>query len=272
MEDSDNKGGAQPQWRPEAAVADDRPILYTLGTNQSSSSIFEDVEMAQDELYSGPMAESLPTSVAAFSHRRPRADSTASFTYYNEEEDGEQGLLAGVIGDEGDVGVFDIEDTPFIFEDEDHLFEEESPGAELENGNADADYAMRRRSSTLSRNSVHARLLRSDSINTELSARVRSSYARGHRHGQAHGRVSQKLRMVNEDLTIVIAGFRTSRLGYAAYLFLCVATLGLAYLLLRWLPRWFVKLTGEPSPLRESQWVVLEVGDLFLKAGWLCLL
>jgi cation-transporting ATPase 13A2 len=32
----------------------------------------------------------------------------------------------------------------------------------------------------------------------------------------------------------------------------------LAYLLLRWLPRWQVKLVGKPCPLRESQWVVLE--------------
>lgn len=273
-DDSENEGGAQlqsqpqsqPQWRPEAAVEDDRPILYRLGTNQSSSSIFEDVEMAQDELYSGPMAESLPTSVAAFSHRRSRADSTTSFTYYNEEEDGDQARLARLAsGEDGAGGTFDIEEIPFVFEEEDGLFEEEeSSGAELENGNGDADYAMRRRSSTLSRSSVHARLLRSDSITTELSARVRTSFERGHKHGSGHGRVSQKLRMVNEDLTIVIAGFRTNRMRYILYLSLCVITLGLAYLLLRWLPRWLVRLIGEPSPLRESQWVVLEVGRLLI--------
>lgn len=65
--------------------------------------------------------------------------------------------------------------------------------------------------------------------------------------------------MVSEDLTIVIAGFRTSKPGYAAYVFLCVTTLGLAYLLLRWLPRWQVKLIGEPCPLHDCEWVVLEV-------------
>lgn len=64
--------------------------------------------------------------------------------------------------------------------------------------------------------------------------------------------------MVNEDLTIVIAGFRTSRTGYALYALLCAATLGTAYLLLRWLPRWQVKLIGAPCPLRECDWVVLE--------------
>lgn len=212
--------------------------MYRLSSNQSSSSIFEDVEMAQDELYAGPMAESLPTSLSAFSHRRQRADSTASFAYYNEEENEPE---PGILYDEDGAVTFDIDETPFEPEEE----EEGSSEVELENGSTYEDYAMRRRSSTLSRTSVHARLLRSESAVTDASSR-------------GHGRVSQKLHMVNEDLTIVIAGFRTSKPGYAVYIFICVATLGLAYLLLRWLPRWQVKLVGEPCPLHDCQWVVLE--------------
>jgi cation-transporting ATPase 13A3/4/5 len=104
----------------------------------------------------------------------------------------------------------------------------------------------RRRSSVQSRTSVHARLLRTDSARTDTS-------------GRSHGRITQKLHIVNEDLTIVIAGFRTSHVGYISYMLVCLLTLGLAYLLLRWLPRWQVKLIGEPCPLRECQWVVLEV-------------
>lgn len=252
MEDSDAEDDARSQQQP-ALNSNGQPILYRLGSNQSSASIFEDVEMAQDELYAGPMAESLPTSLSAFNHRRRRADSTTSFAYYNEEEDESPEELIGV--DDGDVP-FDIGDIPFDLDDEDgFLEEEESSGPELENGSARHDYAMRRRSSTLSRSSVHARLLRTDSLTTDVSGHARS-------HGHGHGRVSQKLRMVNEDLTIVIAGFRTSTIGYIVYIFLCVATLGLAYLLLRWLPRTLVKLIGQPCPLRESDWVVLEVGAL----------
>ncbi|KAI1138954.1 hypothetical protein F5Y05DRAFT_383131 [Hypoxylon sp. FL0543] len=212
--------------------------MYRMSSNQSSSSIFEDVEMAQDELYAGPMAESLPTSLSAFSHRRQRADSTASFAYYNEEENEPE---PGILYDEDGAVPFEMDETPFEPEEE----EEGSSEVELENGSSYEDYAMRRRSSTLSRTSVHARLLRTDSGITDAS-------------GRDHGRVSQKLHMVNEDLTIVIAGFRTSRFGYAAYILLCVATLGLAYLLLRWLPRWQVNLVGEPCPLHDCQWVVLE--------------
>ncbi|KAI1355041.1 hypothetical protein F5Y01DRAFT_272143 [Xylaria sp. FL0043] len=214
--------------------------LYRLGSNQSNASVFEDVEMAQDELFSGPVAESLPTSVSAFSHRRQRADSTASFTYYNEEENepevGQQYVENGAVP-------FDVDEIPFdLGHDTDQASDSEM---EVENGSAQG-YAMhRRRSSTLSRSSVHARLLRTDSSRTDSSGRV-------------HGRISQKLHIVSEDLTIVIAGFRTSRIGYLAYVLLCLLTLGLAYLLLRWLPRWRVKLIGEPCPLYECQWVVLE--------------
>lgn len=38
------------------------------------------------QLYSGPIAESLPSSISAFSHRRSRADSTTSFIYYEGDE------------------------------------------------------------------------------------------------------------------------------------------------------------------------------------------
>ncbi|ORY72025.1 uncharacterized protein BCR38DRAFT_454387 [Pseudomassariella vexata] len=213
-------------------------MLYRLHSNQSSSSVFEDVEMADDEMFSGPMAESLPTSVSAFAHRRERADSTTSFAYYNEDEAEDETI---VYGDEGSV-VLDIDDIPFGLDaDED----QESSELSMENDDGRDDYSMRRQSSIHSRNSIHDRLLRTDSGLTEAS-------------GRGNGRVSQKLYMVNEDLTIVVAGFRTSRIGYAAYILLCAATLGLAWLLMRWLPRWRVRLIGEPCPLRESQWVVLE--------------
>ncbi|KAJ1329421.1 cation-transporting P-type ATPase 13A2 [Microdochium nivale] len=244
MDDSHRSPGPQ-SWRQQ-----ERPTtLYRLNSNPSSASIFEDVEMAQDELFSGPVAESLPTSISAFSHRRQRADSTTSFAYYNVDEDeADEDEAESVMGYGLDGATPDVDDIPFDFEDDledGHVEEEESSGAELENGNGRTDYAMRRRSSTYSRSSVHARLLRTTSDGTQTSTR-------------GHGRLSQKLHMVNEDLTIVIAGFRTSSVGYALYILLCVSTFGLAFLLLRWLPRWLVRMIGQPSPLGESQWVVLE--------------
>ena len=100
----------------------------------------EDVEMAQDEVFelqpmgpsqpsrtpaprrtaqqqltrpiqvfSGPMSESVPTSVSAFSHRRPRADSTASltsFAYYDEEQDSDGAFSDDALADD-DESQFD---------------------------------------------------------------------------------------------------------------------------------------------------------------------
>ncbi|KAK2742253.1 p-type ATPase [Colletotrichum kahawae] len=210
--------------------------LYRLNSNQSSTSIFEEVEMAHDELFSGPMAESLPTSVSAFSHRRPRADSTTSFAYYQDEDD----LEPSPTFDEERRSMSDVGDFTFGEEDESDIG--------IENGDTgdDDDYmAHRRRSSTHSRSSVHARLLRRDSATTSKSL-------------GGDGRISQKVYMVNEDLTIAIAGFRTSRLGFVAYALLCICTLGLSWLLLRWFPRWQVRLLGRPSPLAECDWVAVE--------------
>ena len=196
----------------------------------SSTSFLDDVEMAHDEVFGGPMAESVPTSISSFAHRRGRADSSAtvaSFTYYQEDE--EEDLPPS-------------EDDSAILDDESELQYDGAP--DLEAGDLDE---IRRTSSGYSRASVHDHLLRRDSGRTEGS-----NFDHGHR-------TSQKIYIVTEDLTIVVAGFRTSTLGYAIYTTICVLTLGLGYLLLRWLPRWQVRLVGTPSSLRECSWVVIEV-------------
>lgn len=188
------------------------------------------------------MAESLPTSVSAFTHRRARADSMTSFTFYQEEE-----AESPIIDDE-ESRRSDIGDLPFNEE----LDEEDWD--DLERQASDNDYVLHRRTSTLSRASVHSRLLRRDS---GLSA--------GSAFGE--GRSTQKIYMANEDLYIVVAGFRTSATGLAIYTLACVLSLGLAWLLFRWVPRWHVKLVGQPAPLRECQWVVIEV-SFCCQAGW----
>ncbi|KAH8733206.1 hypothetical protein GQ44DRAFT_697072 [Phaeosphaeriaceae sp. PMI808] len=71
-------------------------------------------------------------------------------------------------------------------------------------------------------------------------------------------RSNQKIYIMTEDLTIVVAGFTTSPIGFAVYAVLCTATFGLAWLLLRWLPRWRVRIIGRNTPLKESDWVVIE--------------
>lgn len=64
--------------------------------------------------------------------------------------------------------------------------------------------------------------------------------------------------MANEDLTIAIAGFSTSYWGFAAYFLLCFMTGGIAFLVLRWLPRWYVAILGRATALQSCDWVVIE--------------
>lgn len=212
--------------------------LYRRGSNMSSSSFMDDVEMAHEEMFGGPMAESVPTSISSFAHRRGRADSTASFTYYHEEDD-------VLLSDEDDSAILDEEDE----------MRYEDGSVDLEAG----ELAELRRTSSGHSTSVHDRLLRHDSARTDGSGTER-----GHR-------TNHKIYIVSEDLTIVVAGFRTSALGFAMYSAICILTLGLGYLFLRWLPRWQVNLVGRPCPLRDCSWVVLEVGrdDIFLPSSFI---
>jgi cation-transporting ATPase 13A2 len=223
----------RPNGHGRSSISSNRPgQFYRRDSNMSTSSFMDEVEMAQDEVFAGPMGESVPTSVTSFAHRRGRADSTASFTYYQEDDD--EPIQAS---DESAI----VDDEEYDFQDQ---FEEED-SVDLEAG----EHAPLRRVSTdQSREpSVHDRLLRSDSAKTDVSI-------------SGKNRTSQKIYVVTEDLTIVVAGFQTSALGYALYITLCVFTFGLAYLLLRWFPKWQIQLTGTPCPLRKCSWVVVEVG------------
>lgn len=169
---------------------------------------------------------SVPTSVSSFAHRRHRADSTTSFTYYPQNE-------------EEDIMLLPDEE---VLEADDERFEEQA--AILEAGEL---ASLRRASSSYSRGSTDGRLLRSNSARTECSRT-------GHR-----GRGSQKIYIVNEDLTIVVTGFRSSTIGYALYTTICILTFGLAFLLFHWLPQWKVRLIGTATLLSNCTWVVVEV-------------
>lgn len=185
------------------------------------------------QMYDGPISESVPSSVTGFAHRRPRSDSVATFTYFQSDDE-----------------------SPKWSEDEAVVDDSDS----ITNGGKKSDSAYgydlesrppsphRRKSSSYSRASAEdALLLRRGSSRSDASM-----FARG-------ARKNQKMYVVSEDLTIVVAGFSTRTLGFAIYILLCTATLGLGYLLLRWLPRWRVRLVGSSKPLSECDWVVIEV-------------
>lgn len=90
-------------------------------------------------------------------------------------------------------------------------------------------------------------LRRHDSARTEASA------------FQSNRKNNQKIYLKAEDLTIALSGFTTVMFAKVTYLILCIASFGLFYLLLSWLPHWKVRLFGSPRSLRDCTWVVIEV-------------
>lgn len=207
----------------------------------SEASFMSEVEMAQDEVFSGPMSESVPTATSAFSHRRSRADSTASFTYYEEDQEtGSEDWPEEAVLDEQDElerGSIRAEDAFMEPEEETDVDSHERQSIRRKHSNT----------SKSSRHSVDAPLLRRNAST--------GSDASGYR---LSGRVSQKIYIQTEDLTIVVAGFTTSNLAFAIYLALCICTGGLAFLILRWLPKRYVALVGRPTPLGKCDWLVIE--------------
>lgn len=221
----------------------------------SATSFMEDVEMAQDEvelqpitapraskhqltttikMFAGPMSESVPTSISSFAHRRRRADSTTSFTFYDDDHESEDDIEEEAIAEE----YGDIEYDGYTVEELD----------EMEDGGSPAPSQRRRKSSTFSRRSSEDR---------PLLRRKSSAFSVASGDGQK-ARANQKIYILTEDLTIVVAGFDTSSVGFGIYVVLCVCTLGLAWLLLQWLPRWKVALVGRSAPLKECSWLVIE--------------
>jgi cation-transporting ATPase 13A2 len=248
-----------------------RPGLYRhRGSNMSQVSFIGNVDMASEDIFSGPISESVPSSSIGFLHRRESiAESTAEFTYYDEEEHEGSDTWVEEGDDENDYLEEAVTDAEYGEHANGNANGQEEYETQHENGFADQDTdveaqsqsprrpSKRRKSSGYSRTSRTSQesgrssksplLKRSDSQGSNTSGRG------------SRDRNSQKIYIQSEDLTIVIAGFQNSLVGTAIYLTICILTGGIGYLLFRWLPRWRVKVMGTPCALRDCTWVVVEV-------------
>ncbi|KAI1940234.1 hypothetical protein LOZ39_003598 [Ophidiomyces ophidiicola] len=203
------------------------PFHRVDSTRSRSMSIVSDVEMAHDEVYAGPVSESIPSSVASFVHRRSRRESTVSFTYFEESTETPDWIDENAVVDESELELGDDVD-------------------------GDIDMGISRGSlhfldRSRSRSSVEHPLLQGEDPGRERYTAPPSGET-----------VSQKVYIVTEDLTAVIAGFSTSTVGSTVYLAICFLTFGLGYLVFRWLPRWRIRLIGHPETLQRCQWVAIE--------------
>jgi cation-transporting P-type ATPase 13A2 len=200
-------------------------------SNMSNASYVSEVEMATNEPFSGPISESVPTSVTGFAYQRPRQrqGSISSFTYFQDDGESPEYSDEEAIADISDEEDFYVNGTE----------------SDLEAGET---RSMHRKSSGRQSTCSDRPLLRRlDSVRSDTQE---------HDEG---GSFSQRLYIEAEDLTMVIAGFNTSSIGFLLYLAICILTAGIGYLVFRWLPRWRTKLVGTPLPLRKCSWVVVEV-------------
>ena len=186
------------------------------------------------QVFAGPISESVPSSITGFAHKRTRADSVASFTYFQDEDESPEWSEDQAIMDEGEHD--DLE----IGKPSEH-------DLELDSASRSTSLERRKSSGFSVISAKHPLLHRHDSTRTDLSA---------FNHVQ---RSTQKIYVVTEDLTIVVAGFSTNTINFLLYIAICVLSFGLGYLLLRWLPRLYVRVVGTSKPLRDCDWVVIEV-------------
>ncbi|KAL2836265.1 hypothetical protein BJX68DRAFT_250883 [Aspergillus pseudodeflectus] len=195
---------------------------------RSSYSVATDVGMARSEVFDGPMSESIPSSIASFSRRRIRRDSTTSFSRHQENEN-----------------TFDWHhrDSVDLETGVDDLFV-----AEFDDTNDSTNFSFKSRPSFQQRSSVEDPLLPRRSL----------SAGSADREWKSGGKVRQEINIASEDVTIVITGFTTTTLGALLYYLFCSLTLGFAFLLFRWFPRWRIRLLGRVSPLKTCDWVVVE--------------
>ncbi|SZF04185.1 unnamed protein product [Blumeria hordei] len=198
--------------------------LIRRNSTQSCVSFADTVQMAQDEVFAGPMGESVPTSLSSFAHFRSRADSTTSFTFHQDDEDNQQPYNSPTIDDDSES------DSREILID-------------LEAGTLSPPGP---RFSDPSQLSEYDELLGNNHKKTSIN------------HVYRDNRFSQKLHLPSDDLTIVIAGFDTSTARYILYLIICLISCGIGYLILRWLPRWKVRLIGKSCQLQCCDWVAIE--------------
>ena len=208
-------------------------------------------------MFSGPMSESVPTATSSFAHRRSRADSNPSFHFYEDERDFDSEEWPE--DEEGEEAILDEQDAleRQSLDAVNTFIEPEMDPASLEREDSQDGSMYERRPSSKGRKGSGLSRSSRDSTQSPLLKRHHSGGSDASGYG-AGDRLVQKIYILTEDMTIVVAGFRTSLFGFALYLCVCTLTAGLGYLLLRWLPKWYVKLVGRATSLGKCDWVVIE--------------
>jgi len=215
--------------------------------NESSSSLLpydpdtyaDDLVIPQDVIFDGPSASSVPTSVTSFAHRGSR-------TSFADEERTAVRFFAEDFDQDAEDVLTEIDP------------EEEDRHSVLSSSRASEGSRRSRRSSSVAVMSTPD-VERGPEFPLIVVRRKRSDQRSDVSGSGTRGKVTQKIYLADEDMVVVMSGFRT-RIGRLwIYRILSIVTFGLFYLVMRWLPRWRLRFMAEPLPLSEAHWVVVEV-------------
>ncbi|KAI8343883.1 putative P-type ATPase [Chlamydoabsidia padenii] len=71
-------------------------------------------------------------------------------------------------------------------------------------------------------------------------------------------RLEQHMLLEEEDVQVVIYGYQYHTLRHFIYRLCCIGTLGIVWLIARWVPTWWIKWVGQQVPLKDAQWLVFK--------------
>ncbi|KAK9451654.1 uncharacterized protein V1518DRAFT_409163 [Limtongia smithiae] len=220
-------------------------------------------EMAQDGPFDGPAPEGVPSAISSFPHRnstsrsRSRSlSSTRSFRFF----DGRAVERANEI----DMNIHGYRYDDALEQPFENGGEYATDLSAFEAGGMDSDDETHSLHSVLPDGSFRRRLQSNGSMDHSKQFNNRDSTARPLLNGRdSYDRVvpeilQQTVYLPEEDMIIALAGYKTNKLRYALFLFLCLATGGVVYLILRWIPKWRLYMIGTRVPICNCDWVVLE--------------
>ncbi|EEB08701.1 P-type ATPase P5 type [Schizosaccharomyces japonicus yFS275] len=196
--------------------------VSSIGSRASLNDYLASSVMSHDSIFDGPgLGTSVPSSVSSF-NRRSRYGSDASVSQFSVD----------YLQSEYNMSRYDAESVAAMsMEPRSHI--PKSTGSAYSDEEELTEMMMEELN-------THPVLLRED-------------YA-----DENDKRTYQAVYLIDEDLEIMIAGFKTDKTRLYVYRVLCVLSFGLLYLLFRWMPRWYVKYLGKSEPFASADWLSVE--------------
>ncbi|KAL2312417.1 Cation-transporting ATPase [Schizosaccharomyces pombe] len=198
----------------------------SIASKNSLNSYLASSLMSHDSIFDGPgLGTSIPSSVSSFHHQTLRPSSDASVSQFSMD----------YLQSEYNLNRYNDGESIAASRDYQSLLRDNGSG--VYSDEEEITEMM------LEELNIHP-VLRRESV--------------GEAAGLSEDGCCQILYLVEEDLEVGIAGYKTNKSRYRLYQAICLLTLGLAYLIFRWLPKYFIRFVGTREPLATADWLTIE--------------